>query len=444
MTTRPSTSPSKRTKTSTSPTSGMPPEIAQTLQQRGVLPPAAADAIPTATTRDEAMAKLEAMTAELAEQTGTALTKPSAVTAAVQDIVQAPATPAPNQDNKQSKKAAPAIRVGRALDNSNPNHRYTELPPAVEKFVQSALTAPALPSASFKNAAEYYAAHSALCSAIQTLPATVPAPFGWELNSDGTVDVVDILHAHGAGRQSEMLHDLIRWAVTVPLAQQAADAQTTLRNLQQRGEAADARLKDTSGAALLNKFNTLISLLQTQAFSGKPDLLAKCVLDDWEWLSNGIAYKTVLAELNGYPALFDSRSMTPSAFTDSGSLSEFMQQHQPHLISKYRTAVTLRDLQADSISVNAPQRHTWIQAERPLADADCPVLVTLGYQEVTGATEMNYDGLNTGWRDYTALTLMQDGDSFTIQPGGIPADSAVAAPVRDAVTVLMLLNEAGK
>jgi len=433
----------QRNSTKASALAGMPPEVAAILQQRGDLPPAAVDAIEPAKTADAALAKLEAMTAELAASTGTKLTQHSEAVAAVANIT-APATTAAAVPAPTAPTATD--RVVRIHQRPNPNSRYIDLPPEFADFIQQNVQADDHGiDLGFSDVAGYYTAHHGLTQLIQTLPASVPSPLGWEISGSGSVDVVDILRGSSASRHPEMLSDLVRWALTVQQAQKAGNARSALNGLQQRGERSDERLAASSGTALLNKFNMLVSLLQTQAFSGKPELLAKCLLADWDWLEHGVAYKTPLAELNGYPALFNSSSMTPAAFTGSGSLASFMQQHSNLLIDAYREATSLRDPQFGSISIAVQQKHAWIQAERTQASADSPVVVQLGYQEqLANGSSIDQYGSTEGWRDITALTMTQDGDSLTIQTGNIPSDSAVAAPVRDAVRALQLLNDAQK
>lgn len=203
----------KRTpRTKASALDGMPPEVAAILQQRGDLPPAAVDAIPAAKTADAALAKLEAMTAELAASTGiksTRLMKHSEAKAAVADIT-APAAaaekaPAPTADCTLDKVRLP--------QRPNPNARFIELPDAVAEFVQENVQSiDHGTGTSFTDAASYYAAHHDLTQLIQRLPASVPAPLGWSISSSGTVDVRDILTAANAARRPEMLTDVIRWA----------------------------------------------------------------------------------------------------------------------------------------------------------------------------------------------------------------------------------------
>ena len=439
----------KQTNPSTNPLSGMPPEIAQALQQRGELAPAAVNAIAPAKTLTDAEAKLSAMTAELAAMTGHKVAQHSEAQAVVSDLI-APAASAvqPASIEPPALKAS-VDRVIRTRQPQNPNSRYIDLPPDIDAFIKSQTqTIDHGCATAFQNAAGYYSAFHELTSKVQSLPVTMPAPNGWvaEFIGKGShIDPADLLSQQPAQRHAEMLHDLIRWACTVQRAQEADNVRSALEQLQQRGKRSDARLQAGAGAAMLNKFNTLVALMQTKAFGGKPDLLVQCLVEDWRWMESGVAYRTPLAELAGYPALFDSARMLPGAFIQAGSLSNFMLQHREHLIDEYSESTALRDSQYGSVSIAALQKHSWIKAERIRATADSPVIVQLGYQEqLGGGSSIDRDGTAEGWRDSTALTLTMDGDTLDIKPGSIPHDSAVHVPVLDAVKAIQLLNDAAK
>ncbi|EJQ1523438.1 hypothetical protein R2193_004128 [Cronobacter sakazakii] len=433
-----------------SPLTGLPPEVAQALRDRGDLAPAAIDALPAATDTDSALAKLNAMTAELEQQTGIKVStamNPSTAAATANALV-ATGLPAESTLARKAVRKQPIVMHRNPAD-SNPNMRYVTAPDAVDAYVsQQVQTQSCNTETAFTDAAGYYKAFSELNTALQSLPAFVPAPLGWTAEFTGKgehVDPLSLLEQQPAERRAEMLHDLVRWACTVQRAQEHKDTRSALTELSRRAERADERLQQRHGQALLYKLNTLISLLQTKAFAGKPELLAELLLDDWKWLESGVAYKTPLAELSAYPALYDTGTMQPQCLVDSGSLSEFMQLHQRQLIDSYSCTTPLRDSDYDSISVGVLLKHTWVKAERIRAEADSPIMLQLGYQEqLPGGSRIDRDGINESWRDVIALTLVMEGDKLDIKPGNIPADSAVAKPVRDAVQALQLLNAAGK
>lgn len=421
----------KRTpRTTSSALDGMPPEIAQALQQRGDLPPAAVDSIEPAKTADAALAKLEAMTAELAASTGNKPTKHSEAKAAVADItapasVAAPA-PAPTTDRTLDKVRLP--------QRPNPNARFIELPDAVAAFVQENVQSIDHGiGTSFTDAASYYLAHHDLTQLIQKLPASVPAPLGWSISGTGTVDVRDILTSANAARRSEMLEDIIRWALTVQQAQQANDARSALNGLETRGKAADDRLKVGTCASMLNRFRALCSLVQTQAFAGRPELLAEMLRDDWKYMQQGVAYRTPLAELTGTP-LIDS-GITPAAFCN-GSPAEFVQQLQTSLIDGAAVSAPFLTTDSNSIALDRKPVTAWLRCTRPLADAASPVVVMFGYQEVHGTSEISSSGLSEGWRDVTVLTLEYSPDGCTVKRGINPG-SALFPVASAAVDVLL-------
>jgi len=430
------TTTSKRTKrsTSTSPLSGMPPEVAAILQQRGNLPPAAVDSIEPAKTADAALAKLEAMTAELAECTGinpTSLTKHSEVKAAVADIT----APAPATAPVVEKAPAPtADRTVRLPQRPNPNARFIELPDAVAEFVQQNVqTVDRGVSTNFTDAASYYAAHHDLTQLIQKLPASVPAPLGWSISSSGAVDVRDILTAANAARHPEMLTDLIRWSMTVQQANAASDARSALSGLETRGKAADDRLKAGTCSSMLNRFRALSSLMQTQAFAGRPELLTEMLKEDWKWLKQGVAYRTPLAELTGTP-LIDA-GIIPAAFCN-GSPAEFVQQLQTSLIDGAAVSAPFLTTDSNSIALDRKPVTAWLRCTRPLADADSPVIVMFGYQEVHGTSEISSGGVSEGWRDVTVLTLEHSPDGCVVKRGQNPG-SALFAVASAAADVLL-------
>lgn len=298
----------------------------------------------------------------------------------------------------------------------------------------------------YHNAREYFEVQKQLNELVQTLPTRVQSPAGWLAEysavrfSNDRVDVMDLLNAAPASDRPKMLQELVQWALSVQRQYEGANARAALTALQGRARATDEHLRDTAGTLLLNKFSTLVALLQTPAFKGKPQLLVQCLLDDWKWLEQGVAYKTALSALSG--PLLDASRMTTQALT-SATVSDFVELHRQQLIDEYRCYTGMREPDFDTISIGYQQKHCFCKVERTQFSADAPVILTLGYQEqLPEGSRFDSSGLHESYRDNIALVITATADAVEVQVPELAYDAALREAVADAVTAMRLLDAA--
>lgn len=361
----------------------------------------------------------------------------------------APVSPAPTPAPTSNRNLLATFQY--TAGGLSPSSNYVDLPSTMAEFVQehTAFRPESVDATStnFTNAEEYFEVLARLNAAVQALPVRVPAPSGWlsEFNGKGShIDVGDFLNEVGSSsRRPEMLMDLVRWACTVQRQYEGAAARATLQRVQELGKQADTVLRNSSGVALLNKFNTLVSLAQTSTFSGRPELLTQCLLDDWKWLEAGVTYKTALATLEG--GLYDSSTMTASAFIQAGSLDDFLKLHEQQLIDEYRCNTALRDPEYNSVAIGYAQKHSFCRAERVAFSEASPVIVELGYQEQfpEGAHFDSNEWLES-WRDNVALRCTRTCGGIVLDALTLPHDALARDAVEQAVQVLLMLNVEGK
>ena len=136
MTSKTNTKASTSTSTKASPLTGLPPEVAQALRARGELAPAAIDTLPAATDADSALVKLNAMTAELEQQTGikVSTTMNPSTAAATANALVATGLPAESTLARKAVRKQPIVMHRNPAD-ANPNMRYVTAPDAVNAYV---------------------------------------------------------------------------------------------------------------------------------------------------------------------------------------------------------------------------------------------------------------------------------------------------------------------